>query len=153
MLLLCCWIISCLIWPCSQSHCGNLSLFVGSLFLFFRQPLFLLFSMGLHGPPFLRTPLSLHSLTYSLAVYFLNVHAEHCVFCRFLSSGNSYKDCGHPCEKHKVHLRDEKGDDHLVLADMGCRNTVFNAQAQSGAFYAQDLVRSGIRHFRIELVR
>jgi len=49
----------------------------------------------------------------------LHVHAEHCVFCRFLSNGNSYKDCGHPCEKHKVHLRDEKGADHLVLADMG----------------------------------
>lgn len=55
------------------------------------------------------------------------------VFCRFLSSGNSYKDCGHPCEKHAVHLRDSQGSDHLVLADMGCRNTVFNAQAQSGA--------------------
>ncbi|MEZ4664102.1 MAG: hypothetical protein R2911_41750 [Caldilineaceae bacterium] len=26
-------------------------------------------------------------------------HTEHCVFCRFLSSGTSYKDCGHPCEK------------------------------------------------------
>lgn len=21
-------------------------------------------------------------------------HTEHCVFCRFLSDGNSYKDCG-----------------------------------------------------------
>jgi hypothetical protein len=31
-----------------------------------------------------------------------------------------------------VHLRDDKGADHLVLADQGCRNTVFNAQAQSG---------------------
>jgi len=47
------------------------------------------------------------------------------VFCRFMSSGNSYKDCGHPCEQHKVHLRDEKGDDHLVLADMGTCTRVF----------------------------
>ena len=31
-----------------------------------------------------------------------------------------------------MHLRDQEGADHLVLADMGCRNTVFNAQAQSG---------------------
>lgn len=45
-------------------------------------------------------------------------NAEHCVFCRFLSEGNSYKDCGHPCEQHRVHLRDEQGADHLVLADM-----------------------------------
>ena len=40
--------------------------------------------------------------------------------------------CGHPCESKVVHLRDQQGQDHLVLADMGCRNTVFNAQAQSG---------------------
>ena len=59
-------------------------------------------------------------------------HTEHCVFCRFLSDGNSYLDCGHPCESNSVHLRDGSGKDHLVLADEGCRNTVFNAQAQSG---------------------
>ena len=59
-------------------------------------------------------------------------HTEHCVFCRFLSEGNSYLDCGRPCESTSVHLRDGNGKDHLVLADEGCRNTVFNAQAQSG---------------------
>jgi len=59
-------------------------------------------------------------------------HTEHCVFCRFLSDGDSYLDCGHPCESNAVHLRDGSGKDHLVLADEGCRNTVFNAQAQSG---------------------
>ena len=59
-------------------------------------------------------------------------HTEHCVFCRFLSDGNSYLDCGRPCEPNSVHLRDCNGKDHLVLADEGCRNTVFNAQAQSG---------------------
>ncbi|GLC64650.1 Peptidase U32 [Pleodorina starrii] len=79
-------------------------------------------------------------------------HTEHCVFCRFLSSGNSYKDCGHPCETHRLHLRDETGADHLVLADMGCRNTVFNAKAQSGVFYLRDLIRAGFRTVRIELV-
>lgn len=40
---------------------------------------------------------------------------------RFLSEGNSYLDCGHPCEQNMVHLRDHQGLDHLVLADMGCR--------------------------------
>jgi collagenase-like PrtC family protease len=45
-------------------------------------------------------------------------HTEHCVFCRFLSDGNSYKDCGHPCEKNSVSLRGFDGQDHLVLADM-----------------------------------
>ncbi|PNH10386.1 hypothetical protein TSOC_002887 [Tetrabaena socialis] len=79
-------------------------------------------------------------------------HTEHCVFCRFLSSGNSYRDCGHPCETHRLHLRDDKGADHLVLADMGCRNTVFNAKAQSGVFYLRDLIRAGFRTVRLELV-
>jgi len=79
-------------------------------------------------------------------------HMEHCVFCRFLSAGNSYRDCGHPCELNTVHLRDSEGKDHLVLADMGCRNTVFNAQAQSGIHYIDTLVGAGVRQFRVELV-
>lgn len=79
-------------------------------------------------------------------------HTEHCVFCRFLSDGNSYRDCGKPCESNSVSLRDMHGADHLVLADMGCRNTVFNAQAQSGAKYITNFLEAGIRLFRIELV-
>ncbi len=59
---------------------------------------------------------------------------------------------GHPCERHHVHLRDDKGADHLLLADMGCRNTLFNAAAQSGAFYLSDMLKAGIRHYRVELV-
>ena len=79
-------------------------------------------------------------------------HTEHCVFCRFLSDGNSFKDCGHPCESKHIHLRDNHGADHLVLADMGCRNTVFNAQAQTGVSYLKTWVSAGISHFRVELV-
>ena len=79
-------------------------------------------------------------------------HTEHCVFARFLSDGDSYKDCGHPCETQNVHLRDGDGKDHLVLADMGCRNTVFNATAQSGAEYVDQLTAAGVQHFRVELV-
>ena len=60
-------------------------------------------------------------------------HTEHCVFARFLSDGNDFRDCGRPCERHTLHLRDAASADHLVLADEGCRNTVFNAAAQSGA--------------------
>jgi U32 family peptidase len=79
-------------------------------------------------------------------------HTEHCVFARFLSEGNSYLDCGHPCEHHNVRLRGSEGTDHLVLADMGCRNTVFDGSAQSGLPFIDNLVKSGFGCFRIELV-
>ena len=51
-----------------------------------------------------------------------------------------------------MHLRDPDGKDHLVLADMGCRNTVFNAVAQSGLRAWKELSAAGYGSFRIELV-
>src|SRR5215469_3952821 len=77
-------------------------------------------------------------------------HIEHCVFCRFLSTGTSYRDCGRPCEKHTVALRDSSGRAHPVIADVGCRNTVFGAEAQQGAAHMEDWLEAGIRHFRLE---
>ncbi len=77
-------------------------------------------------------------------------HTEHCVFCRFLSTGTSYKDCGRPCEKHRVELRDESGRSHPVLADVGCRNTVFGAEAQEASQHLGAWLAAGIRHFRLE---
>ena len=65
-------------------------------------------------------------------------HTEHCVFCRFLSTGTSYKDCGHPCETHRVALRDVSGRAHPVMADVGCRNTVFGAEAQEASMHLDD---------------
>jgi putative protease len=79
-------------------------------------------------------------------------HTEHCVFCRFLSEGTSYKDCGRPCEKHKVQLRDHAGRSHPVMADVGCRNTVFGAEAQEASAHLDLWRAAGIRHFRLEFV-
>ncbi len=79
-------------------------------------------------------------------------HMEHCVFCTFLSSGKDYRDCGRPCEKHRVKLRDRVGAEHILKADAGCRNTLFNSRAQTGAEYAQELLALGVRRFRIEFV-
>ena len=79
-------------------------------------------------------------------------HTEHCVFCRFLSTGTSYLDCGHPCEKHKVALRDSQGREHPVMADVGCRNTVFGAEAQVASRHLDQMMASGIRHYRLEFV-
>jgi U32 family peptidase len=77
-------------------------------------------------------------------------HTEHCVFCRFLSSGTSYRDCGRPCEKHRVELKDSLGRAHPVIADVGCRNTVFGAEAQEASAYIEEWRGAGIRHFRLE---
>ena len=77
-------------------------------------------------------------------------HTEHCVFCRFLSDGHSYLDCGRPCEKHRIALRDTSGRPHPVMADVGCRNTVFGAEAQEASAHLDEWRRAGIRHFRLE---
>jgi putative protease len=79
-------------------------------------------------------------------------HMEHCVFCVFLSKGTTYKDCGRPCENHVVHLRDRVGQLHRLQADVGCRNTLFNGRAQSGARFHQALRAAGLARFRIELL-
>jgi putative protease len=79
-------------------------------------------------------------------------HTEHCVFCRFLSTGSSYRDCGRPCESHRVALRDTAGRGHPVMADVGCRNTVFGAEAQHAAAHLSDWLEAGIRDFRLEFV-
>jgi putative protease len=79
-------------------------------------------------------------------------HMEHCVFCAFLSQGTNYTNCGRPCDKHKVEMRDRVGLEHPLKADAGCRNTLFNGRAQTGAEYAGHLMELGARHFRIEFV-
>ncbi len=79
-------------------------------------------------------------------------HMEHCVFCAFLSKGKDYHDCGRPCDKHDVRLRDRTGAQHPLKADVGCRNTVFNSQAQTGAEFVERLLALGVRHFRLEFL-
>ncbi len=79
-------------------------------------------------------------------------HMEHCVFAAFMSEGKSFLDCGRPCESHRVHLRDRVGMEHPLRADVGCRNTLYNAVAQTGAGFFRDLDAAGLRHYRVELL-
>jgi putative protease len=80
-------------------------------------------------------------------------HMEHCVFCAVLSPGTNKTNCGRPCDRHDVQLRDRIGAEHPLKADVGCRNTVFNATPQSGAEIVPQLLRLGVRSFRVELLR
>jgi putative protease len=80
-------------------------------------------------------------------------HMEHCVFCSVLSPGKNKSDCGRPCDRHEVQMRDRVGAMHVLHADIGCRNTLYNGTAQSGAEAVAPLIERGVRHFRIELLR
>ena len=104
-----------------------------------------LFSLLDHAPA-RRFAVALH---HHIATF----HTEHCVYSHTLSNGRDFKSCGRPCEKHQVSLRDRIGLEHPVIVDVGCRNTVFNAQAQSAASLVPKLLERGVRRYRVEFVR
>jgi putative protease len=79
-------------------------------------------------------------------------HMEHCVFCAFLSPGTDATNCGRPCDHHDVKLRDRVGVEHPLKADVGCRNTLFNAVPQSAAGFLPRLVSRGAQHLRVEFL-
>jgi putative protease len=79
-------------------------------------------------------------------------HMEHCVFCSVLSPGTNKHNCGRPCDVHQVRLRDRMGMEHTLSADVGCRNTLFNAVPQSAAEAVPQLLKRGVRNFRVELL-
>jgi len=79
-------------------------------------------------------------------------HMEHCVFAAALSKGKDCTDCGRPCDRHDVRLRDWSGMEHPLKADVGCRNTIFNAVAQSASTYLKPMLDRGVRWFRVELL-
>ena len=79
-------------------------------------------------------------------------HMEHCVFCAFLSPGTDATNCGRPCDHHDVKLRDRVGMEHPLKADVGCRNTLFNAVPQTAAEYLPRLLARGVRHLRVEFL-
>jgi putative protease len=98
-----------------------------------------------HVPP-VRTTVVVHH-------HIPTFHTEHCVYAHLLSQGRDFHTCGRPCEQREVALRDHMGLVHPVIVDVGCRNTVFNAQAQSAASLVPKLIDRGVRRFRVEFVR
>lgn len=82
--------------------------------------------------------------------YMPSFHMEHCVFAAFLSSGSSFRDCGKPCEKHRVELKDQFGNRHQIKADPECRNTLYNATPQSAARFIDSWKKLGLGFIRYE---
>lgn len=86
----------------------------------------------------------------TLHQYMPEFHMEHCVFAAFLSKGHSFRDCGKPCERHEVKLKDPYGNWHHLKADQECRNTFFKATPQSASFLLETLKEQGVHSVRLE---
>lgn len=82
--------------------------------------------------------------------YMPEFHMEHCVFAAFMSKGNSFRDCGKPCEKHEVYLKDMYGNRHEIKADQECRNTMYKSKAQSTLKFIEEWKHKGVGQFRFE---
>jgi putative protease len=82
--------------------------------------------------------------------YLPEFHMEHCVFAGFLSEGKSFRDCGMPCEKHDVVLKDAYGNFHPLKADQECRNTMFRGTPQSAGMLVPELLKLKATTFRLE---
>lgn len=82
--------------------------------------------------------------------YMPSFHMEHCVFAAFLSKGSSFRDCGKPCERHRVELKDQFGNRHQIKADHECRNTMFNATPQTAVRFVEEWKNLGLGSIRYE---
>jgi putative protease len=91
-------------------------------------------------------------VTVAVHHHIATFHTEHCVYAHVLSQGRDFRTCGRPCEQQKLALQDREGKQHPVVVDIGCRNTVFNAQAQSAAKAVPRLLQAGVKRFRVEFV-
>ncbi len=89
-------------------------------------------------------------LEVTIHQYMPSFHMEHCVFAALLSEGSSWRDCGKPCEKHRVELKDQFGNRHFIKADQECRNTMYNATPQTALNFLNDWSELGLGSVRYE---
>jgi putative protease len=81
------------------------------------------------------------------------MYMEHCVPAAYLSRGRDSASCGSVCERGRIELRDRVGADHPLVSDARCGSTLFSAHVQSAIDLVPEMLRAGVRHFRIELLR
>jgi putative protease len=95
-------------------------------------------------------------------------HTAHCLWAANLPGGANCADCrpldfardkpldsacgNPPCRQHRIRLRDRNGEDHAVTVDPCGRNTVFASRPRTAGGSLPELVRAGVRHFRVELL-
>ena len=77
-------------------------------------------------------------------------YTAYCLYCRHLSHAQHFPHCGMPCEHHHLALRDRVSEEHIILTDQGCRNTIFNSRIQTACKSVEQLIDLGIRKFRLE---
>ncbi len=78
-------------------------------------------------------------------------HMAHCV-ASLISKADNCEECGHPCRKHRIHLRDRLGVDHPVLVDSAGRATAFGGRVQSAAELLPQLRDLNVSRWRVELL-
>ncbi len=79
-------------------------------------------------------------------------HMEHCLFCAYLSQGKNFRDCGRPCDYHTVRVRDRVGKMHYLYSDEGCRNTLFQEEAQTAIRHVLGFQQLGLEQVRVDLL-
>ncbi len=93
-------------------------------------------------------------LEITVSHFMPSFHMEHCVFAQFLSKGSSYLDCGKPCEKYTVELKDQFGNFHKIKADSECRNTMYNFKAKDEFLnHLKTFHQLGANQFRFEALK
>jgi len=79
-------------------------------------------------------------------------HTAHCLFAARLAHRPTRQACGRVCRERRLALRDYRGADHGVRADLHCRNTIFAAEPSSLLTRAASLGAIGIGDYRLEFL-
>ena len=80
------------------------------------------------------------------------MYTEHCIAAAHLSGARGGRECGRPCEKHRLHLATNAGPEHPLASDARCGTTLFAGVVQSAIEYVPEMLAAGVRCFRIEFL-